>query len=715
MSVNELAREDLERSDLTLEDAEEMGMYAVEDATEIYEDFEPLPALVLPYYDADGDAFQEFTRDGKSLPFARVRYLVEPPRPKGLVKRKAQRYGQPRDSGVKAFFPHIGGVDWAEVLNDVDIPITITEGEKKAARICKAGLPCIGLGGVFNFMENDALIPSLAGINWHGRSVYICFDSDALTNPNIQTAEGRLATELGLHRDAEIFLVRIPKLKNQDKTGADDYIAERGENDFVTLFEKAPQMRKLDAAVIGLNDSIAWIESEGLVYDTESEAFIRKHDLCNGSKYSALEMLVPTVKGNETKKISIAAEWLKHPHARRYQAVIFDPTTRSRTIMKNGIQHLNLWRGWEAERGDVEPFLELSEFLFSELPTEHRSLPLKLMAFKAQNPGEKVPLALVLLGSQGCGKSLWAKIIREAFAPYGAAIPSAALLSDFNGWVESSLVGVIDEAQAVHIFKAGDILKSMISEQRVMLNEKYRAARQVDNFVSFILTSNDRRVGAYSVDDRRMVVISAPDKREDEFYDRIVDWRDRGGPKKLLYWLLNYDLKGWRPPKNAPMSSEKYMAYMENLSPVQRLAEEMRTADHNVVKMWMDSALSWAKVEEVEGRPSMARAASDIKLALSRIQIRPFYTPEELAMVFPAVVETLHGRKGFNTPAGEISRQLRENGIPYLRCADDPRGFMYQGRLRQFLIVANPNDWRKPLTQEQFDSLMSRFPRYGEM
>lgn len=711
MSADDLAADDLERSGIGAEHAEAAGMFAVEDASQVYEDFQPLPALVIPYANPLTGEEMEFERDGPQ-PFCRVRYLKTPHAKRGFVKTKPQRYGQPKDSGVRAYFAHGVGIDWPEVLADAETPLVITEGEKKALSACVAGIPCVGLGGVYNFMAADRLIPELDAVQWDGRSVYICYDSDAATNANIQAAEGRLATELSLKRGADVFLVRLPKLKGQDKTGIDDLLVAKGSAALFEALENAPQMRKLDAAVLGLNKSVAWIEREGMVYDTEAGEWIKKHDFCSGSKYSALEVLAPTLKGTGLKRISVAAEFLTHPLARRYNDVVFRPDTQEQTLMGPAGASLNLWSGWEPDEGDVTPFMELSAHLFADLPPEQQDLPLKLVAYKAQNPGLKVPLALVLIGTQGCGKSFWSQIVREAFSPYGAAVSPKALTSDFNGWTEKALMVVFDEARGVDIFKGSETLKSLISETKTYLNEKYRAARQIDSFAMYILTSNDRRVGAYSADDRRMFVISCPPKREREFYDKLRAWRDAGGPKKLLGWLLAYDLKGWKPPAAAPMTAEKYMAYMESLTPIQRLAEEMQTADENVVKSWIDASLMWAETSLMDDRQTTR--AQEIKAALGNLQVRPFYTPEEIAMMFPAIVAQLHGARGLATPAGEISRQLRECGIPYLRCKDDPRGFRWRGMVRQYLVIADHADWGGvALTQQEFDNAMAHFPTYG--
>ena len=307
--ARELAAADLARSGITPEEAEAAGMLVCDNAKEeVYDDFKPQPALVIPYADPSSENPFEFTRGDERKPFCRVRYLSgERPR-RGFAKKKERRYDQPKDSGLFAYFPQTENINWPEVLDDPEVPITITEGEKKALVGCLAGVPTIGLGGVFNYATRSGdLLPELASIKWRGRSVYICFDSDAADNPNIQAAEGRLATELSVKRRADVFVARLPKLPGQDKTGLDDLYVAKGADAVLSALEAAPRMNTVDAAVLGLNASVAWVEKDGLIYEFETGEWMQKHHFIKGSKYSALKVIVPVLKGSDgTKTISVA-------------------------------------------------------------------------------------------------------------------------------------------------------------------------------------------------------------------------------------------------------------------------------------------------------------------------------------------------------------------------------------------------------------------------
>lgn len=708
----------LERWGLTEGDAVGAGMFDVSDASAVYGDFAPEAAIVIPYFDTDGRLLT--FGDGKA--FCRVRYTERAAAPAGFTKRKQQRYSQPKASGVHAYFAP--GTDWRAVAADTAHPLVITEGEVKALAGLKAGVLTIALGGVYGFADTKGeLLPELDDVVWDRRDVYIVFDSDAALNPNILAAEARLVDELQTKRGARCYLVRLPQ-ENEKKVGIDDFLKKYGGDALLSLLQTAPSLGALDAKVVSLNKSVAWIDQESMIYDVESKMFMPKDSFVSGSRFSTLKHITVGGKQRTTpKSVSVAATWLTHPHARRYHEVLFRPNEGEVVQSEHGGAALNLWTGWESEQGDVTPFLQLTKYLFQDMRPEDRELPLKLIAYKAQNPQEKVPLALVLIGPQGCGKTLWGECIREAFAPYGTDVTPKSLSSEFHGWLETNLFALINEAAGEDITEAGEQFKALISDLKRPMNDKFRKVRQVKTYTMYMLTSNRRSVGAFAADDRRMIVVGCPapmrDAAGEALYDTLGErgaWRQGGGPRKLLHYLLTLDLQGWRPPKKAPMSTEKYMAYIESLTPVQRLAEDMRAADENTVALWLDAATVWAQQMELSNNPGLVAAAHATRDSVGRIQVRPFYTPEELALMFPAVVQTILGSKyRTGTPSGMISRELREAGIPYLVCADDPRGFHWRGRVQQFLVISDPTEWAQPLRQAEFERLMSHFPTYGQL
>lgn len=221
-----LAEADLKRSVLTIEQARANGVQFVDSAREVNPGFAPKPVMVFPYFDARRRP-ATYIIDDIARPVSRVRYLV----PQGFSLPKGQRYDQPADSGTPPYFPLC--CDFQRVLNGEVDAVAVVEGEKKSIAMCEAGIPTIGIGGVWNIADGSApLHPSLVEIFSKCKDLYIVYDSDVLTNPNVQTAEWRLASRAA-QLGCRIHLGRLPQSAELEangkpkKIGADDFLAEK--------------------------------------------------------------------------------------------------------------------------------------------------------------------------------------------------------------------------------------------------------------------------------------------------------------------------------------------------------------------------------------------------------------------------------------------------------------------------------------------------------
>lgn len=703
--MRKAAAADLKRSGISVQQAEYAEMYSTKNASLIYSDFKKLPALVIPYLDPWTDDFMKFERDGKLLPFCRIRYYGDSAKTKSFKKSKPVRYTQPAGSGVHPYFPVCKSVNWLEVLADPTIPIMITEGEKKALAACLLGIPTIGLGGVYNFTSGGALLPLLDRVKWKGRSIFICYDSDVETNNQIQVAEARLTMEL-TQRSADVFRMRLPESKEGHKVGIDDFIMAQGEEELFKLVDAARGMSQMDRQVLLMNEVAAWVEAEGLIYDRANAGWIKKADFTLGSKFSVAQVAIPKAKGAGTRKLSVAAAWLKHPLAKRYESVLFKPGTNQLEIQTpSGGIALNSFLGLEGIPGDVKPFFELHNYLLSKTDEFDIDLPWKTICYHIQNPEARIDIGLMFIGPQGSGKSIWAKIMCQMVQPYGKIMFSKGLDNDYNGWVEKSLIVSLVEAKAFLLKRNLGTLKALITDKRQPMNEKYRVERDVDSHAFYIFSSNETSAAAFEDDDRRMVIIDCPKPhpRGPAFYKYIGAWLKNDGPMHLLDYFQNYDLKGWTPPDTAPRTRAKRMAYIASLTPVQKLVDYIKKEPDNFVMTSITSSLEWAYSDPVD-KVLAAQVASQ----LPTIPIRPFYTPQELAVLFPQTSNTLKA-------AGDLAGELLQGGIPYLKCTDNLDGFMHKGVIQQFFIISNLEEFPVPISQKKFENYMVGFPTYKQL
>lgn len=237
-----LVKLDLARSGLTLEDAEANGMYFVDDASTVHPDFARHPAIIIPYFGIDGSPVT-YAANGVAVPYMRPRYLAGGMTP---LPKDGRKYDAPRGSGSQIYVPQ---AFTASILPDG--AVCVVEGEKKAAALCKVGIPCVAIAGVDNVRESksltSALHPDLAAVVAQFSDVCIIFDSDIATNPNVERAEQRLSTLLAL-RGARVRCVRLPpsdkfdKNGKPEKVGADDFLVANGSDGLRDLIVNTPPL-----------------------------------------------------------------------------------------------------------------------------------------------------------------------------------------------------------------------------------------------------------------------------------------------------------------------------------------------------------------------------------------------------------------------------------------------------------------------------------------
>ena len=136
----------------------------------------------------------------------------------------------------------VRGTDPAQLQN-ADVPIVFTEGEKKTlalSRLSDQGLLAVGLAGVSNWrgtigkevgptgerLDVKGPIPDLLRINLDQRITFIAFDRDTATNWNVRIARWKFAEYLIHERRARVRYVSIPP--ESGVKGIDDLLCSLG-------------------------------------------------------------------------------------------------------------------------------------------------------------------------------------------------------------------------------------------------------------------------------------------------------------------------------------------------------------------------------------------------------------------------------------------------------------------------------------------------------
>lgn len=170
-----------------------------------------VPTLLVPVYDEHGEV---------------ALYQHRPDDPRRNSTGKPIKYETPNKARMVVDVPP----RVREKLGDPSIPLTVTEGVRKADAAVSHGLACIALLGVWNWRgsNDEGGLTALAfweSVALNGRSVYIAFDSDVMTKPAVHDALTRLGAFL-TRRGAEVAYIYLPPEPDGRKVGLDDHFAE---------------------------------------------------------------------------------------------------------------------------------------------------------------------------------------------------------------------------------------------------------------------------------------------------------------------------------------------------------------------------------------------------------------------------------------------------------------------------------------------------------
>jgi hypothetical protein len=151
--------------------------------------------------------------------------------------------------------------------------VDIAEGCFKTLVLLQNGYTAIGINGCWGWCvkgQKDVegiktLIPSLAAIDWTGRTVRINADYDPKpkTRQRVIGAAKALAKALYRAGAANVYLVMAPGTEDGPKIGVDDYIKEHGHDAYLDLLKKAQRLAGLSYRITNYRTEEAKDKDDG--------------------------------------------------------------------------------------------------------------------------------------------------------------------------------------------------------------------------------------------------------------------------------------------------------------------------------------------------------------------------------------------------------------------------------------------------------------------
>lgn len=293
-----------------------------------------------------------------------------------------------------------------------------------------------------------------------------------------------------------------------------------------------------------------------------------------GERYAS--QYVTTKRESKTGEVTeeprqIGAYWLKWTGRRSYEGIDLEPGRPA--ILPGNV--MNLWSGFALEPRAGAPGWPLMQRHIREVlaagDQEAARYVARFAAWAVQHPGQRAEVALVFRGGKGSGKGTFANALRRLFGQHGLQIfNSKHLVGSFNGHLRNCLLLFADEA-----FWAGDkqgesVLKGMLTEAVLMIEQKGVDAAQWRNRLHVIMAANAEWVVPASHDERRYAMFDVSNERigDRAYFRALHDELAHGGLEAMLWDLQHAPLGDWHPreiPHNEALRAQKE----RSLSPIQ--------------------------------------------------------------------------------------------------------------------------------------------------
>lgn len=185
-------------------------------------------------------------------------------------------------------------------------------------------------------------------------------------------------------------------------------------------------------------------------------------------------------------------------------------------------KHISLYKGLyyridipltEIKMDLVQPFLEHTKNVICNGHQELYNYVLDWISFIIKNPNGKTGTVLCITGEQGSGKNTFTIVLQEMLHWYSRVLEDIDhILGRWNSLMENKKLIIGNEIAA---FGEGqkttwNKFKHLNTEDTITFEEKNEPKRQCENYLNFILVSNNDIIAPIERTDRRFLVMKVP-------------------------------------------------------------------------------------------------------------------------------------------------------------------------------------------------------------
>ena len=232
----------------------------------------------------------------------------------------------------------------------------------------------------------------------------------------------------------------------------------------------------------------------------------------------------------------------------------------------NYYSHFHGFRYKPVNNGKSQIFIDFIKNIICNDNQEVFEYIINWIAYLIQKIDKKLPTAIVLTGMPGCGKTTFTNVLSKLLYGYSNDnVNDIKLITGgFNGLNENKKLIICNELKNVgeERFANFDVLKSLITETSIIINEKFIRARPAKNIASYIFVSNYSVPIKIEDGDRRYLCIEANSSKSNDrqYWKELYKTIDSDEfYEDLMYYFTSIDISEY-VPQSIPITKEKINA-----------------------------------------------------------------------------------------------------------------------------------------------------------
>jgi hypothetical protein len=260
------------------------------------------------------------------------------------------------------------------------------------------------------------------------------------------------------------------------------------------------------------------------------------------------------------------------------------------------------------------------------------------LAYHVQHPDRKMLTGVMFWShEQGNGKSTLGWMMRQIHGEHNSFLIRTKFPERFNSYAENTVFGWIDELAPIKKAGQSDDVKSMITQPRILIENKQQRPYEMDDLISYYFTSNYPNALDLTTEDRRFFVhnVGKISLTRSWFEHTYRPWLERQSSIDAIHHYLKHEVDllkpivggdpesltpaPFDPVKIAPRNDSRLQAIRDNRDDVEAWLYELK---ENPEAILGESGASRTIFTSEELFKLYREQTSDLKVGIQAFRLR---------------------------------------------------------------------------------------------